>query len=221
MSQGFIVKSTSNTRAFAYIDANFPAGSTCTCTNEDGKVLKAKDTAGHWVFTIPKAGVWTVTATNGAKSKSKDVNITTEGQSVSVTLSYDLVLFANGTIAAEAGSLSNAAHCSISSGQIRVGADAYANGVGCFTNLLDLSGYSTLEVSIGSSKYEGGRVGISSDKNMPTLSAEASKRNFIAYATTPANSVKTVDISNLTSGYLKFDNQMWNTEYYIKKIVLK
>ena len=82
-------------KAFAAISVTYPAGSTCTCT--DGtKTLKLKSTSGQGFFLIPYAATWTVTATNGTDIKSENIEITTEGQSVSVELIYELVLYENG-----------------------------------------------------------------------------------------------------------------------------
>ena len=74
-------------KLYAVIGVEYPAGSECSCTNGE-KTLKAKDTSGKWLFAIPEAGTWTVTATDGTNSKSVDVEITTQGQSEKVVLSY-------------------------------------------------------------------------------------------------------------------------------------
>ena len=80
------------TKAFAVISVTYPAGSVCTCS--DGtKTLSLKDTSGHGFFLIPYAGKWIVTATDGTNTKSESVEITSEGQSVSVTLSYAVFIF--------------------------------------------------------------------------------------------------------------------------------
>lgn len=79
----------------ATINITYPAGSTCTCS--DGTTtLPAPDTSGTWTCTVPNAGKWTVTSTDGDKSKSGDVVITTDGQSESVTLQYAAHLFKDG-----------------------------------------------------------------------------------------------------------------------------
>ena len=83
--------------AFAVIDVTYIAGAICTCSNGT-RTMKAKDDSGHWLFVIPKAGVWTVTATDGSKTKSATVEITAEGQVETVTLAYELVLIDNGTV---------------------------------------------------------------------------------------------------------------------------
>lgn len=87
----------STTIAFfsATINITYPAGSTCTCT--DGTTtLTAPDTSGTWACIVPNAGTWTVSSTDGDKSKSADVVITTDGQSESVTLQYVTYLFKDG-----------------------------------------------------------------------------------------------------------------------------
>lgn len=94
------VLSGAGTKLFAAIGVTYPAGSTVTCTNGT-KTLTAKTTSGQWVFAIPEAGTWTVTA--GTKSKS--VAITTEGQFESVNLA-EIVLYdgENGGVSTLAGS---------------------------------------------------------------------------------------------------------------------
>ena len=76
----------------ATIGITYPAGSTCTCS--DGTTtLSAPDTSGTWACIVPNAGTWTVTSTSGKETDSKTVTITTDGQSISVELSYALFLF--------------------------------------------------------------------------------------------------------------------------------
>ena len=79
----------------ATINITYPSGSTCTCS--DGTTtLSAPDTSGTWVCTVPNAGTWTVSSTDGDKSKSTNVVITTDGQTESVTLLYITYLFKDG-----------------------------------------------------------------------------------------------------------------------------
>ncbi len=80
------------------IYASYPEGSVCTCSNGT-KTYTAKDTSGYWLFAGLDIGTWTVTATDPTdptKTDSDTVEILTEGQSVSVTLSYALWLFKEG-----------------------------------------------------------------------------------------------------------------------------
>lgn len=81
------VMSGGGTKLFAAIGVTYPEGSVLTCTNGT-KTLTAKNTSGQWVFAIPETGTWTVTATDGTNTSSKSVEITAEGQNVSVNLAY-------------------------------------------------------------------------------------------------------------------------------------
>lgn len=79
----------------ATINVTYPAGSTCTCS--DGTTtLTAPNTSGTWACIVPNAGTWTVTSTSGTETDSKAATITTDGQSVSVALSYFLWLYKDG-----------------------------------------------------------------------------------------------------------------------------
>ena len=79
-------------RLFSVISVTYPAGSVCTCT-KGTKSYKAKNTSGLALFAVPEAGDWTVSCTDGTKTASKTVSITTDGQTASVTLIYQLVLY--------------------------------------------------------------------------------------------------------------------------------
>lgn len=78
----------------AAINITYPAGSTCKAVHTDGTELTAPDTSGTWSCIVPSAGTWTVMCYDGASYESStnktsaEVEITSEGQSVSVELSY-------------------------------------------------------------------------------------------------------------------------------------
>ena len=79
----------------ATINVSYPEGSSCTAT--DGvTTLSAPDTGGTWACVVPNAGTWTVTATDGSESKSETAEITTDGQSVSVSIDYGFDLYKAG-----------------------------------------------------------------------------------------------------------------------------
>lgn len=61
-------------KLFAAIGVTYPEGATLTCTN-GSTTLKAKTTSGNYVFSIPKAGTWTVTCAGGTLSASQAVEI--------------------------------------------------------------------------------------------------------------------------------------------------
>lgn len=83
-------------KLFAIIAVTYPEGSICTCSNGT-KTLKARDTSGKALFNVP-LGEWTVSCTDGSRTKSAQVSITAEGQSESVTLNYRYMIFDNGTV---------------------------------------------------------------------------------------------------------------------------
>ena len=79
----------------ATISATYPAGSTCTCS-DGNTTFTAPDTSGSCVFTVRNTGSWTVSATNGEKSTSRVIVITSDGQSESVELLYETYLYLAG-----------------------------------------------------------------------------------------------------------------------------
>lgn len=129
---------------YAIIAVTYPSGLICACSNGT-KTLTAKDTSGKALFNVP-AGEWEVSCTDGDKTKSVTVNITTEGQVESVTLSYDLTIFSEGTgfadgldVTVPSGNLFNVTNDSIT---MRLNA-----GIG-YINVksVDVSSYSTIWV---------------------------------------------------------------------------
>lgn len=85
----------SGTSFSATINITYPAGSTCTVTNYK-KTWTAPNTSGSWTFKANEVGYYTVKAVSGNKSREKEVLITAEGQSVSVTLTFETILFDGG-----------------------------------------------------------------------------------------------------------------------------
>lgn len=82
-------------RLRSVIAVTYPSGSVCTCSNGT-KTLKARDTSGRALFNVT-LGEWTVSCTDGSRTKSAQVSITAEGQFESVTLSYELYIFKSGS----------------------------------------------------------------------------------------------------------------------------
>ena len=138
----------------ATINITYPAGSTCTCS--DGTTtLSAPDTSGTWACIVPNAGKWTVSSTDGDKSKSADVVITTDGQTESVTLLYITHLFNNGdTCDAITGGwgtgTTSAGSASISGQQISIVAYAEKQFSCGPKNKIDVSEYKALSVTVDS-----------------------------------------------------------------------
>jgi hypothetical protein len=175
----------------ATINITYPAGSTCTCS--DGKTtLSAPDTSGTWACIVPNAGTWTVSSTDGDKSKSADVVITTDGQTESVTLLYITHLFNNGdTCDAITGGwgtgFTSAGSASISGQQISIAANAQKNFSCGPKNKIDVSEYEALSVAVDS--IGGG--------NLSVYLYATSISNPAAKVTTATTGTVSLDISSV------------------------
>ena len=84
----------------ASINITYPAKSTCVVKNSSGTTVASDTNTGSstktWTATVSAIGTYTITATatdGSGKTKSTTVSITADGQSSSVTLNYELVLF--------------------------------------------------------------------------------------------------------------------------------
>lgn len=214
----------SGAKAFALIGVTYPAGSTCTCTG-GAKTLKLKDTSGQGIFIIPYAATWTVTATNGTNTKSQTVEITAEGQSFSVTLSYELVLFADGVISPELGELigqSSSGGAKIENGRLKLGGDSYAHDTVYFTGGINPNaiGYTTLKILVYSSAI-GGTFGLSSSASTTirwVASQEYAANLTDEVVSCPIESVNTTCYLSLESKQKSSPGRVWS---YISKIWLE
>ena len=139
-------------KAFAVIGVTYPAGSVCTCT--DGtKTLTLKDTGGQGFFLIPYAGTWTVTATDGTNTKSESVEITSEGQSESVALSYNIILIHEGVVQSNAFTVYNGNHKTFGTVGTVFRVVLSDNMSAYFDNKIDVSKISSIKIALA-----GGRV---------------------------------------------------------------
>lgn len=138
---------------YAFIVATYPAGSICTCA-KGGKTLTAKDTSGTWVFQIPEAGTWTVTATNGTATASVPVSITTEGQREEVTLGYPVYIVQAGQLILTPAALTYVLTPTTSGGYVEFTADGNHYCLADF-GPIDCTGKSdiTIDVGTGSTSY--------------------------------------------------------------------
>lgn len=151
----------------ATISITYPAQSTCVVKNSSGTQV-ASDTntsAGTktWTAMVDAAGAYTITATatdGSGKTKSATVSITADGQSASVTLSYELVLFNNGVVSGYAWDSSNVesgyGDAQVSDGLIYLYGFTWDNGLVLkpgwgeigISSAINLSDYSTLKVRL-------------------------------------------------------------------------
>ena len=171
----------------ASINITYPANSNCVVTNSGGQTV-ASDTnttssTKTWTATVNATGTYTVTATatdGSGNTKSESVDITSEGQSESVELSYELVLFdgANGgdNIEVTGGwsiSGTGSDYSEISSSYLYA-ANGGGTDIGAWygstttistKNIIDLSRYSVAEVMVtetnGTSSFKVGSASLS------------------------------------------------------------
>ena len=189
----------------ASIIITYPATSTCVVTNSSGQTVASDSNTGSstktWTATVGATGTYTVTATatdGSGKRKSTTVSITADGQSKSVTLTYELVLFDNGTYAAETGGWNGI------SGKYLVasvsGVPAGEDGYGSFSsrNSVDLSGYSTIYFTIYS--FSG-----TSEQHNGTLSAGGASLSLGE----GSRGTKSFDISAVSSGVIRGTAHAW------------
>ena len=214
MGEAFITRRGGGT-PYAAIGVTYPSGSVCTCTNGT-LTLTAKDTSGKAIFVIPTAGTWTVKAVKGSQSKSKAVSITAEGQVETVTLTYGLYIFKNGSgltsgysIKSNSNSIISAPK--VSSNTISWSGNSSSGGVAFYIDpAVALSGYTKLCVDFECSYNYGGNYGMGFGVGTDAAaSTTINNTNWTAKVTSTAqgtiarNTVQ-CDISALTdSEYIK------------------
>ena len=71
----------------ATINVTYPQGATLTCTLGD-TVYTAETTTGTHTFKVHEAGAWTVKATNGTDTDTKQVVISSDGQTENIELAF-------------------------------------------------------------------------------------------------------------------------------------
>ena len=193
----------------AYINITYPANSTCTVKTSGGTTVASDSNTGSstktWTATVNSTGTYTVTATligDSSKTKSVDVKITTDGQSKSITLTYALVLFDNGTYAAETGGWTDIENNTLY--KAVYGPSPYEDTFGYLStvNSINLSDYSRLYFVVSYfNEGNGLRIGVS-----PTKGTENDFSAFYEFPHGQSSSDETVysiDISSVASGYIK------------------
>ena len=150
----------------ATISITYPAKSTCVVKNSSGTTVASNTNTGSstktWTATVNAKGTYTVTATatdGSGKTKSATVSITADGQSATVTLTYELILFNNGVVSGYAwGSSNNNGYGDgkVSNGLIYLYGYTWDNNTSLqpgwgeigISSAIDLSNYSTLKVHL-------------------------------------------------------------------------
>lgn len=205
----------------ATINITYPAGSSCTCS--DGTAaFNAPDTSGTWACVVPNTGTWTVSCTDGIDSTSGTVEITTDGQSKSLTLSYwNGELYVNGntfanvtggwsssgwSIAGMSGSNWKPRDASIGSSEITITTASEDEPYGVFSgNEIDLRGYSKLSVTVESVSTTKAYLIVNNKKE---ASVNFEDYPVLAYAQLTTGT-QTLPIANIDSGYIAA--YIWST----------
>nr|DAJ10175.1 MAG TPA: hypothetical protein [Caudoviricetes sp.] len=140
----------------ATIAVTWPEGSTCTCAN-GSTVLTAPDTSGSYTFIVTNTGTWTVNCTDGTKTASKTVTISADGEAVSVGLAYELLLFFDGNAYTDVtggwkgSTVTGTVNCTIEGAYLLMYAGYGSEGFCTTGNLIDLTNFNVLEVTIAES----------------------------------------------------------------------
>lgn len=191
---------TGSGKLFALIAVTFPKGSECTCT--DGtKTFKAKSTEGKWLFSIPYEGKWTVTAKDGDELATKEVDITAEGQSVSVSLEYKDYVIHDGVLAEGYQINTSTATYEIVDGALVFKSTKASSGNGNIIidangQAIDLSKRSSLKFDTAATSPRSGTL----DYVRWGVSGASSVQKNLGVANPVPRQIVPIDISNVSNG---------------------
>lgn len=192
----------------ATINITYPAGSTCTCT--DGTTtLSAPDTSGTWDCIVPNAGTWTVSCTKDSDSDSSTVTISTDGQTASVELSYQIVFVNDSGQATKTpavkkfGKYNSELTFTQNSDRYTVNVQANDGNYGGYSTAyftVDLTKYSTIKLVINATQAGGREYFLTVWKTLGSNYED----NKVAQVTIPSGSKTTVtlDVSSLTGSHV-------------------
>ena len=226
----------------ATISITYPATSTCVVTNSSGQTVASNTNTGSstktWTATVNATGTYTVTATatdGSGKSKSQTVSITTEGQSESATLSYELYLIKNGianyplntmalTWKDTPGFGTNNPVFEQKAGYVLLKGKKEGYGAGYISGI-DISGYTTLKIEFASRTSTDGFT--SGDRNKLAVWTDVGSYlgdNMVASLLLNADAVTNgamLDISSLSGTHLIGLTTVYTYERRIKTLMLK
>ena len=195
---------------FAFISVTYPEGSVCTCT--DGvETLTAKNTDGTYVFCVPYAATWTVTATEGDNSKYESVEIITEGQFKIINLFYFEYIINKGKL--QEGydfTKLTASHVEADGyAQFKTKTGTSGNGAAVIAKnnaILDLTQHSLLRIELEATSTRSGTldyftIGVAPLSNASTGHAVSEKHN-LGVNTSLAHQIINLPVSTIDAGYL-------------------
>ena len=195
----------------ATISITYPANSNCVVANSGGQTVASDTNTGTsaktWTATVNAKGTYTVTATatdGSGKTKSTTVSITTDGQSESVTLIYELILFDGGDNTSVTGgwkgkgvtpTVSNVLSFSITNTD-----STFPKAASVYTgNKFDLSKYNKLTVV--KSEANGWYIGVTENEfSWGTYPPQVDSIGFAAYTGLSGNDTRIeLDISGINT----------------------
>ena len=192
----------------ATISITYPAASTCVVTDSTGATVasdtNADSAAKTWTATVGAVGAYTITATStsGGKTKSTTVSITADGQSKSVTLAYDYIIFSNATglnsVYSDGGGGTPVEIGTDSSGKktLTFTADGYSR-MSYLKPAIDLTNYSILKIS---GYCDGGNAYLAFWSKVP-LEYDPSVVAKVTLSNASSPSSYTIDVSKLSGSY--------------------
>ena len=225
----------------ATISITYPAKSTCVVKNSSGTTVASNTNTGTsaktWTATVDAKGTYTVTATatdSSGKTKLATVSITADGQSASVTLTYELVLFNNGVVSGYAWDSSNFnsgyGDAKVSNGLIYLYGYTWDNNISLqsgwgeigISSAIDLSDYSTLKVRLkkidsadGTAKIQVGTTALGDNTATKTVALTA--------GTTTSLDISSITGSKYISLYAQSDTSTYGNmiKVYFDKVWLE
>lgn len=190
----------------ATIKVTYPAKSKCIIKNSSGTQVASDTNTGTaaktWTATVSASGTYTITATSGGKTKSTTVSITTDGQSKSVTLAYDYIIFSNATglnsVYSDGGGGAPVQVGTDSSGEktLTFTADGYSR-MSYLKPAIDLTNYNILKIS---GYCDGGNAYLAFWSKVP-LEYDPSVVAKVTLSNGSSPSSYTIDISKLSGNY--------------------
>ena len=203
----------------ATISITYPANSNCVVTNSSGQTVASdtNSTSSEKTFTatVHATGTYTVTATatdGSGGTQSKSVEITSDGQSVSVVLSYDLFLFKSGEGATVEFDTAHENNSSITITSDAITTNFTSNNsyqIACITPKIDLTEFTQLSVvanctGFGQSTDYAGILGVFAGTATATALAAAKNSDAMVIAKTyftVKNGEFDLDITDINGEY--------------------
>lgn len=224
----------------ATIKVTYPAKSKCVIKNSSGTQVASDTNTGTsaktWTATVNAKGTYTITATatdGSGKTKSATVSITADGQSASMTLTYELVLFNNGVVSGYAWNSSNNngyGDGKVSNGLIYLYGTTWDDNISLqpgwgeigISSAIGLSDYSTLKVRLkkidsadGTAKIQVGTTALGDNT--------ATKNVTLTAGTTTSLDISSITGSKYISLYAESDTSTYGNmiKAYFDKVWLE